>query len=119
MPITISALAAQLGELEPADRDADTERHHLQRQDLVFAAARSLPVATPKDASLALCGIASRLTDVLANEVTDADRVAAMEYTLKVAARIAVWLRDWHGVKPLTSMWLPDDLRVAEQEAAS
>lgn len=119
MQITISALAAQLGELEPVDRDEDSTREHHRRQDIVFAAARSLPVVTPKDASLALCAIASRLVIVLASEVTDGERNAAMEYAVDVAARIALWLRDYHGVQPLTTMWPPTDPLVAEQEATS
>lgn len=119
MQITISALAAQLGELEPANLDADTTHEHIRSQDLVFAAARVLPVLTPKDASLALCAIASRLAIILASEVNDADRDAAMEYAVDVAARIALWLRDYHGVQPLTTMWPPTDPLVAEQEPAS
>lgn len=118
MQITISALAAQLGELEPPGDD-EPDREHFRRQVVVFAAARLLPVNTPQDAVLAICGIAARLTGVLDNEVTDAERTVAMEDAVRIAARIAVWLRDTHGVRPLSGMWPAADQLFDEQQEAA
>lgn len=105
IPVTLCALAAALGELEPPDIHADMTGDHFQRKDALFAAAAFLPVCSGEDAALALCGVAEQITRILGFDMDERKRDLELRRAMQILAGVAAWVTRQHGAAPLTSMW--------------
>ena len=107
-PVTLTALAETLGELEPRDPADDLLEEHLRRWGAVFHSATALPVVSPADAMLALSAAASFLTDaeVGMDEMPPTrEVVAAIRFAMMATANVARWLVSTHGVAPVRAAW--------------
>jgi hypothetical protein len=106
--VTLSALAATLGEIEPPGEDDDLEPVHICRADVLEKAAQFLPVKTAVDAVLALSLVARIHNDVTAIEHSEAEREMLLTAGTAILAQTVRWLMEAHGVTPLRTHWLPD-----------
>ncbi len=104
--VTISALAAQLGDLEPASGVLDeVGPEHLARQKVVFGAANLLPVDGPADASLALSAAADMVEDLIGFNRSEAELMRDLERLERVLGLVARWVMTEHGAQPLRCVW--------------
>ena len=108
LPVTLSALAATLGELEPRDPVDDLRDDHMRRWTALFHAATALQVLSPADAMHALSATASFLTDaeIGLDEVPPSrEVVAAIRHAQMTNANVARWLVATFAVMPIRAAW--------------
>jgi hypothetical protein len=103
--MTLSALAARLGELEPLNEDDDLEPVHVCRVDALKAVAQILPVRTAADAALALSLVARIHDDVSNKEHSGEERKQQLAIGTAILAQIARWLMKAYGASPLRTSW--------------
>ena len=108
LPVTLTALAATLGELEPRDPADDLREEHMRRWTALFHAATGLQVVSPADAMLALSASASFLTDAevgLDEAPPSREVVAAIRHAQMVNANVARWMVATFRVMPVRAVW--------------
>ena len=107
VPLTLSRVAASIGELEPLRDSDDMTADHFRRWDQLERLALSLPVAGPADAALALSLAASAIGVVRECDLTEAERDERLRRVLRMLAGVAGWLDRDMGAPPQKSPW-PD-----------
>ena len=104
--VTLSAVAAALGEIEPPE--GEMQAVHFRRLDALRAAASHLPICTADDAALALSCVSDILGEIHCYEMCEEDRNTRLDEVSAIHTQIVRWLIESHGARPLRSTWAED-----------
>lgn len=109
--LTLSMLAAAMGEIEPpAAADDDFSGRHLQCLDVLAMAAPRLGVESAGDAALAVSLAVHVATEMRDCELTPEQQQQAFDKIAGALAGAARWLATSQGADPLRSVW-PENVR--------
>ena len=103
MPITLSSIAAALGELEPPGETDNMGAEHCARVRALQAVAPFIAITSAADAALALSLVAEILGGVSDN--SEEEMREELARGTAIIARVTRWLMETPGVQPLKAWW--------------
>jgi hypothetical protein len=102
--LSLSAVAAELGEIDPPG-DADMTAEHIEKLERLKRIASMESVRSAKDAALAVSLAASALGEVMDSDLGETERRRRLSRALRTLARVSGWLARDAGADPLASAW--------------
>ena len=111
----LAALAASLGEIEPPGENDDVEMEHLDRMDVIVAAAPRLRVRSAADAALALSAAVRSIADMAEHALSPGEHMARIETAIGALSRLGAWMAEDLAAPPMRTVWPPSVSPFAKQ----